>query len=182
MQALLDELKDCYRCLGNEIDEWKTTDLKYDYEGEEIDTVKEMEQLFWDVLTGDLKPGDLMATIDIKEILSPYLPADLVYPPEKFTVWVKVATSGYGLILPDRLRDFDLKFNLETQFRHLSIFQVHLFPWIPSITWKWASEGCGRYSWAMSMQVLGGYMDSHRLLLGVWLISGEEYSGQSWPV
>jgi hypothetical protein len=175
-RALLDELEDCYRCLGNEIDEWKTTDLKYDYEGEEIDTVKELEQLFWDVLTGDLKPGDLMATIDIKDILSPYLPADLVYPPEKFTIWVKVGDEWVRTDFTGPDWDLDLKFNLETRSASIdvsgSLASVDILQ----------SLGDGRVrGWTYSLgniDASAGWLYGQQLASGgCWLISGEEFSG-----
>jgi hypothetical protein len=176
MWALINELEECYRYLGYEINEWKTTDLKYDYQGEEIDTVKELEQLFWDVLTGDLKPGDLMTTIDIKEILSPYLPVDLVYPPEKFTIWVKVGDEWVRTDFTGPDWDLDLKLNLETRTAFLdisgSIATVDILQSLGNGQVKGWSYSLG------NVDASAGWLYGKPLAAGgAWLISGEEYSG-----
>jgi hypothetical protein len=176
LQALIDELHDCYRRLGHEIDQWKETDLKYDFEGEKIDTVKELEQLFWDVINGGLKPGDLLMTIDIKEILSPYLPAFLVYPPEQFTIWAKVGDEWVRAQFTGPDWDYELILNLETKtaFFDLSgnLGSVDILQ----------SLGDGRVKgWTYSLgsvDVSWGYVGGDPLVAGgAWLISGEEYSG-----
>jgi hypothetical protein len=119
LQGIMDDFEKLYRRIGYEVEEWATTDLKYDYEGEEIDTVKELWQLFCDVLHGDLQPGDLMMTIDIKDILGSNLPWDLRYPPEKTTVWVQVGNEWVEFDSTGPEWDLDLKIDLERKTAYL---------------------------------------------------------------
>jgi uncharacterized protein YukE len=112
MQPLLDDLHRLYQRIDYEADEWMTTDLQYDYEGEEIDTIQELGQLFWDVISGDLQPGDLQLTIDIKEIFTSNMPWDWRYPPEKTTIWVQVGNEWVEIDRTGPNWALDLKIDL----------------------------------------------------------------------
>jgi hypothetical protein len=178
LQGIMDDLEKLYKRLDYEVEEWMTTDLKYDYEGEEIDSVKELEQLFRDVLTGDLQPGDLMMTIDVKEILSPYLPADLVYPPEIFSIWVKVGDEWVRTEFTGPDWDLDLILNAETRTAF--------------IDWSWnagsmdilASLGSGyvvgwSYSF-LSIDASAGFLYGTPVAgVGAFLFSGEAFIGRN---
>jgi hypothetical protein len=119
LQDLMDNFENFYRRIEYETEEWTTTDLKYDYEGEEIDTFEELKQLFWDVLSGDLQPGDLLMTIDIKDILGSNLPWDWRYPPEKTSVWVQVGNEWVEFDATGPDWDADLKIDLERKTAYL---------------------------------------------------------------
>ena len=174
----MDNFEDFYRRIEYETEEWTTTDLQYDYEGEEIDTVKELKQLFWDVLSGDLQPGDLMMTIDIKDILGSNLPWEWRYPPEKETIWVKVGDEWirYDSIGPDW--SLDLILNAETRTAYLD--------------WEW-NAGSVNLLWSYGNGfVQGGSLSIINLDAslgfsqggfsaggGAWFLSGEGFIGRN---
>ena len=111
LQALMDEFDEFFRRIDYEVEEWTTTDLKYDYEGEEIDTKAELGDLLWDLLTGEVKLDELTERIDISEILEEDWPWDWRYPPNSTTVWIKTLGDEwveFNLTGPDA----DLSLNL----------------------------------------------------------------------
>lgn len=178
LQDLMDTFEVFYRRIEYETEEWTTTDLKYDYEGEEIDTVKELKQLFWDVLSGDLQPGDLMITIDIKDILGSNLPWEWRYPPEKTSVWVQVGNEWVEFDATGPDWDLDLKIDAE---RKTAYFDGS---WDAGSLDILASLGDGYVvGWSysgLSVDVSAGYVDGTLSAgAGAFLFSGEAFIGKN---